>query len=84
MKKLIFSGIVLVFGGLTLLQAETLFDFENDIQNWNSMYPQQTLKISKNFVSSGMNSLAVDVSGMKESWIRVDADFDLTHSDVLS
>ena len=85
MRKLTFNIIIAFFACFVWhATAEVLFDFENGTQNWTSVYEQQTLKVSKNFVSSGANSLAIDVPGMKESWIKVDTDFDLTHSDALS
>ncbi|MCX7706271.1 MAG: DUF5060 domain-containing protein, partial [bacterium] len=72
MRRLIFS---LIFPVLFSAWSEVLFDFEDGSQNWESFYQEQSLIVSNNFVSSGMHSLALTPSGSKESWIKVEGDF---------
>ncbi|MCM8760014.1 MAG: DUF5060 domain-containing protein, partial [Candidatus Omnitrophica bacterium] len=80
MKKLIFSLFLSV---PFFAFSEVFFDFEGTLQGWESVYNGQLLSVSPNFVSSGKNSLALNVSGWKESWIRVEGDFDWLRYDKL-
>jgi len=81
-KKLTFSLAVLAIFPLCMV-AETVFDFETGLQNWESVYNTQSLSMSGNFVSSGSHSLALYPSGEKESWIKVEGDFNWLHYDTL-
>ncbi len=86
-KRLIFElASVSIFLVLNTVSAENraIFDFENDLQNWECVYEMQNLHLSNNFVSSGSNSLAVDVHGMRESWVRVQGDFNWLEYDSIS
>lgn len=83
MKKLRFSfGLFLAF--FSFSYSGVVFDFEDGLQNWESVYQEQTLTLSKNFVTTGASSLSLDVSGQKESWIKVEGDFDWLFFDTLS
>ncbi|MCM8815230.1 MAG: DUF5060 domain-containing protein [Candidatus Omnitrophica bacterium] len=83
MKRLIFS-LLFFTGFLSLASGEMLFDFEKSTENWESVYQTQTLGLSSNFITSGAYSLALYVSGSKESWIRVQGDFNWMDYDTLN
>ncbi len=85
MKRLIFNfSLTILFFYAICAGAAIVFDFEKDFQNWESIFDEQQMHLSNNFVSSGSKSLSIDVNGMKESWIRVQGDFNWLEYDSMS
>ncbi|MCM8805511.1 MAG: DUF5060 domain-containing protein [Candidatus Omnitrophica bacterium] len=82
MKRLIFSFFLIFLSHF--LSADVLFDFENGLQDWTSAYDSQNISTSSNFVSSGAYSLSLGVKNERESWIKVEGDFDWLKYDNIS